>query len=114
MGIIATEPCDYEKYITKGYGLITEDDVIELESLAKKHEDDGNTFKGWIRPGADGSLLTAQLHVCRTICRRAERSCWAVETDNNLPCLYLNRLADILWLLASSNWYYFDKTIPNE
>ena len=102
MGVVATEPADFPKYIEKGYGLVNESDIEQLENLAAEHEKEGNTFRGWIRPGADSSLLTAQLHICRTVCRRAERSCWAVELDGKLPCLYLNRLADLLWLLAST------------
>jgi len=102
MGMMATEPSDFSQYIDKGYGLIRGEDLIDLEKLAASHEAEGNTFKGWIRPGKDGSLTAAQLHVCRTVCRRAERRCWAVEIDIDLPRLYLNRLADVLWLLASS------------
>jgi len=103
MGMIATEPADFSKYVDKGYGLISEEEIISLEEMAQVHEADGNTFRGWIRPGKGGTLLTAQLHVCRTVCRRAERSCWAVEQEGTLTCLYLNRLADVLWLLVSAS-----------
>ena len=102
MGMVATEPEDMAKYVEKGYGTIDEAAIMELEVLAAEQEKEGNTFKGWIRPGKDGSMAAAQLHVCRTVCRRAERSCWAVELDGKVPCLYLNRLADVLWLLASA------------
>ena len=103
MGEFATEEEDYQKYIKKGYGRIQENEVIALETLAAEHEDSGHTFRGWIRPGNDGNQLTAQLHVCRTVCRRAERRSWAIPLPNTAPRLYLNRLADVLWLIASQS-----------
>ncbi len=102
MGIVATEPVDFPQYLEKGYGVVDDADILALEKLAQDQESEGNTFKGWIRPGADNSHLTAQLHVCRTVCRRAERACWQVELSTKAPCLFLNRLADVLWLLASA------------
>lgn len=101
MGEVATEPVDLTRYVEKGYGMVQEEDIISLETLAQEHEETGNTFRGWIRPGEDDSLLTAQIHVCRTVCRRAERRCWALEMESRTVCLYLNRLADVLWLIAS-------------
>lgn len=101
MGEVATIPTDLPLYIEKRYGMVREEDIISLEALAQEHEETGNTFKGWIRPGQDDSLLTAQLHVCRTVCRRAERRCWALDMESRTVCLYLNRLADVLWLIAN-------------
>ena len=100
MGELATAEEDYQRYLDHGFGTIDEQDIIDLELLAQKHEQEGNTFKGWLRPGAD--LLTAQLHVCRTVCRRAERRTWALPLVSRAPSLFLNRLADVLWLLTSS------------
>jgi cob(I)alamin adenosyltransferase len=45
------------------------------------------------------------LHVARTVCRRAERSAWAVvevdgERTGRAPILYLNRLSDLLFILS--------------
>ena len=101
MGEVATEPADLPKYIEKGYGMIQTAEVEGLEALAAAQEKTGNTFRGWVRPGKDDSMLTAQLHVCRTVCRRAERRCWALEMESRLVCLYLNRLADVLWLIGN-------------
>lgn len=101
MGEVATLPSDLQRYIEKGYGKISDEQVSGLETLALEYQEQGNTFKGWIRPGEDDSLLTAQLHICRTVCRRAERRCWALEMESRTTCLYLNRLADVLWLIAN-------------
>jgi len=55
----------------------------------------------FIRPG--GSLAAAQAHVCRTVCRRAERSvvelaeCQAVS---DAARQYLNRLSDLMFVMA--------------
>ena len=45
-----------------------------------------------------GSTAAAQCHVCRTICRRAERRALDLDLKNTLP--YLNRLSDYLFVLA--------------
>ena len=101
MGELATEAEDYPKYKAKGYGTITDEEIAALETLCKTYENAGTTFKGWIRAGQDKDPLTAQLHVCRTVCRRAERRTWAVDLPSRLPSIFLNRLADILWLIGN-------------
>jgi cob(I)alamin adenosyltransferase len=61
-------------------------------------------FQGWATPGA--SSLSAALHLARTICRRAERRVCALQVSGQLPnpemTIYLNRLSDLLWLLAQA------------
>ncbi|MCA1711456.1 MAG: cob(I)yrinic acid a,c-diamide adenosyltransferase [Actinobacteria bacterium] len=57
----------------------------------------------FILPG--GTAGAALLHVSRTIVRRAERHVWALledqpDTTNREPALYLNRLSDLLFILA--------------
>lgn len=55
----------------------------------------------FVIPG--GNPAVAQLHVCRTVCRRAERRAIAVGTDGNPEIVrYLNRLSDMLFILARS------------
>jgi cob(I)alamin adenosyltransferase len=64
------------------------DDVnVELEPL-----------RSFLLPG--GSASAAQLHVCRTVCRRAERRALGVEDANPEVRRYLNRLSDLLFILA--------------
>ncbi|HTR88647.1 MAG TPA: cob(I)yrinic acid a,c-diamide adenosyltransferase [Solirubrobacteraceae bacterium] len=56
-------------------------------------------LRSFVIPG--GTPASAQLHVCRTICRRAERSAIAVGDGANPEVVrYLNRLSDLLFILA--------------
>jgi cob(I)alamin adenosyltransferase len=48
------------------------------------------------------SPVAARLNACRTICRRAERDVFAVENANPQIGRYLNRLSDLLFILARS------------
>ncbi len=52
----------------------------------------------FVIPG--GSPASAALHVCRTVCRRAERRAIAVSDVNPEVVRYLNRLSDLLFILA--------------
>ncbi len=52
----------------------------------------------FVIPG--GSPASAALHVCRTVCRRAERRAIAVTDINPEVVRYLNRLSDLLFILA--------------
>jgi len=57
-------------------------------------------LRSFVIPG--GTPASAQLHVCRTVCRRAERRAIAVADDGANPEVvrYLNRLSDLLFILA--------------
>ena len=56
-------------------------------------------LKSFVLPG--GTPAAAQLHVCRTVCRRAERLAVAVGDDVNPEVVrYLNRLSDLLFILS--------------
>ncbi len=55
-------------------------------------------LRSFVIPG--GSPAAAQLHVCRTVCRRAERRAIAVEDGNPEVVRYLNRLSDLLFILS--------------
>jgi cob(I)alamin adenosyltransferase len=53
----------------------------------------------FVLPG--GTRAAAAAHVCRTVCRRAERILWALGGDDVTPCAqYLNRLSDLFFVLA--------------
>ncbi|HVV00358.1 MAG TPA: ATP:cob(I)alamin adenosyltransferase, partial [Verrucomicrobiae bacterium] len=59
-------------------------------------------LKGWATPGA--TVHAAALDVARTVCRRAELHVWSLKEagalrNEHIP-IYLNRLSDLLWLLA--------------
>jgi cob(I)alamin adenosyltransferase len=56
-------------------------------------------LRSFVIPG--GTPASAQLHVCRTVCRRAERRAIAVGEDGNAEVVrYLNRLSDLLFILS--------------
>jgi cob(I)alamin adenosyltransferase len=55
-------------------------------------------LRSFILPG--GTPAAAHLHVCRTVCRRAERRALTVEGANPEILRYLNRLSDLLFILA--------------
>jgi len=80
---------------------IAEVQVERLESLIDQWEKDLKPLKNFILPG--GSSGAAALQVCRGVCRRAERSVVrlaATESVGSLPIVYLNRLSDLLFVLA--------------
>jgi len=56
-------------------------------------------LKSFVLPG--GSVAAAHVHVCRTVCRRAERLAVACGEDVNAEVVrYLNRLSDLLFILS--------------
>jgi cob(I)alamin adenosyltransferase len=55
-------------------------------------------LRSFVIPG--GSSAAAHLHVCRTVCRRAERRALAVQDANPEVVRYLNRLSDLLFVIA--------------
>ena len=55
-------------------------------------------LRSFLLPG--GTRAAAQLHVCRTVCRRAERRALLVEDVTPEVLRYLNRLSDLLFILA--------------
>ncbi|HEV2060337.1 MAG TPA: cob(I)yrinic acid a,c-diamide adenosyltransferase [Solirubrobacteraceae bacterium] len=55
-------------------------------------------LRSFLLPGGTGAA--AQLHVCRTVCRRAERRALLVEDANPEVVRYLNRLSDLLFILS--------------
>jgi len=55
-------------------------------------------LKSFVLPG--WSVAAAHLHVCRTVCRRAERRALLVEDANPEVVRYLNRLSDLLFILS--------------
>jgi len=55
-------------------------------------------LKSFVLPG--GSERAARLFIARAVCRRAERAVLAVPDTNPLAAVYLNRLSDLLFVLA--------------
>lgn len=80
---------------------IGDSDVLELERAIDRLEGPLPPLRSFILPG--GAPKAAALHLARTVCRRAERSVVTLtrEVAVSSPILkYLNRLSDLLFVLA--------------
>jgi cob(I)alamin adenosyltransferase len=82
---------------------ITQSYVDRLEKACDDFNARLQPLDSFILPG--GSPVAAHLHVARTVARRAERSTWALleaepDTTHALVATYLNRLSDLLFILA--------------
>ena len=81
--------------------LIAEPQVEALERAIDKYEEGPPALRSFVLPG--GSEGAARFHVARCVCRRAERSLVALGAEENLRgelFRYLNRLSDLLFVLA--------------
>lgn len=84
-----------------GIPLVDDTDVAAMERAIDRAEEEVAPLKVFVLPG--GSPLAAQLHVARTVCRRAERRVVALAAESPLRpevVRYLNRLSDLLFTLA--------------
>ena len=82
---------------------IEQDYVDRLEGWCDRYNEELPRLRSFILNG--GTPAAAHLHVARTVVRRAERSAWAAWRDhsdsmNQLAITYLNRLSDLLFILA--------------
>jgi cob(I)alamin adenosyltransferase len=77
--------------------------VTALEQACDQYNQDLPTLRSFVLPG--GTPGAALLHAARTVVRRAERATWAAleahgDTMNPVTAQYLNRLSDLLFILA--------------
>ena len=102
MGELATLPEDLPRYVKDGFPMLTSEMTRRLDATVKEIEAQNVSFKDWATPGATHG--SAALDVARTVCRRAERSVCALhdaaQLSNAEILVYLNRLSDVLWLMA--------------
>jgi cob(I)alamin adenosyltransferase len=90
--------------------------VTAIESEQLEHEIDRmnqelEPLRSFVLPG--GSRLNAELHVCRTVCRRAERIVVTLAAEGasvDVPLKYLNRLSDALFVW--SRWVSHRMGVP--
>jgi cob(I)alamin adenosyltransferase len=78
---------------------VTDKEVRQLEIEMDRMNEDLEPLRSFVLPG--GSRLDAELHICRTVCRRAERDCVALGRVETIPpeaIRYLNRLSDALFV----------------
>jgi cob(I)alamin adenosyltransferase len=76
---------------------VTQEQVDRLEDDCDRFNEPLPELKSFVLPG--GTELSARLFVARAVCRRAERSAIAAGASP-LVCVYLNRLSDLLFILA--------------
>jgi cob(I)alamin adenosyltransferase len=80
-------------------------EITDLDALISTYNAPLPPLQNFVLPGGDA--VAADLHLARAICRRAERACWrhlaphGRDTDVS-GAVYLNRLADFLFVLARS------------
>ena len=102
MGELATAPEDLPRYVKDGYPLVVSEMSAKLGRWVDEIEAQNISSHGWVTPGSN--LHSAALDMARTVCRRAERRVCtlqeAAQLHNAEIIVYLNRLSDLLWLLA--------------
>ena len=83
---------------------VTQEQIEAVEREIDHFNADLDKLRSFVLPG--GSLQAAQLHVARTVVRRAERATWVAlaehsESMNDLTAKYLNRASDLLFVLGA-------------
>ncbi|HMI56561.1 MAG TPA: cob(I)yrinic acid a,c-diamide adenosyltransferase [Gemmatimonadaceae bacterium] len=98
--LLATpDPDKVREYLEKAQ--IGDARIVELERAIDAGEVELEPLRAFILPG--GTVKAAALHLSRTVCRRAERDVLAMSRSETLPpivIIYLNRLSDLLFVLA--------------
>ncbi|MGO9259727.1 MAG: cob(I)yrinic acid a,c-diamide adenosyltransferase [Bryobacteraceae bacterium] len=93
--ILATLPEDVHPKQAR----VTDAEVAQLEAEMDLMNADLPPLRSFVLPG--GSRLNAELHICRTVCRRAERVTVTLGRTESVPpeaVRYLNRLSDALFV----------------
>jgi len=93
--ILATLPADVHPKQAR----VTDADVTQLEREMDYMNEELPPLRSFVLPG--GCRLNAELHVCRTVCRRAERDLVTLAREESAPpetVSYLNRLSDALFV----------------
>src|SRR6266404_8120187 len=102
MGELATAVEDLPRFVKDGFSLVKPEMTARLDQLVQAIEAQKVAMHGWATPGAN--INSAALDVARTVCRRAERRVCQLQEASQLHnaeiIIYLNRLADLLWLFA--------------
>ena len=93
--ILATLPEDVHPKQAR----VTDVEVAQLEREMDRMNEGLTPLRSFVLPG--GCRLNAEIHVCRTVCRRAERDLVALAREESVPpetVRYLNRLSDALFV----------------
>ena len=104
---------DENSEVKKMIPVLSPDDVAFLEHEIDVMNEQLPELKSFVIPG--GNLKASHAHVCRTICRRAERQGWRLAAQHPVDSLdlkYLNRLSDYFFVLARF-FAFLDKDSEN-
>jgi len=105
--ILATLPEDVHPKQAR----VTDAETDQLEHEMDRMNQELSPLRSFVLPG--GCRLNAELHVCRTVCRRAERDLVALSRVESIPpeaVRYLNRLSDALFVW--SRWVCHLALVP--
>ena len=98
---LATQPAAWDRQVDR-VSRVSADMVADLEALLRRLEDAITMPTEFVVPGE--TVVSAALEVARTVVRRAERRAVTLGSEGLIPgphlLPYLNRLADLLWVLA--------------
>jgi cob(I)alamin adenosyltransferase len=103
---------DNESEIAKQMPSIEPGDIDKVEHLIDELNEELPPLRAFVLPG--GELRASYAHVCRTVCRRAERMAWRLHDEfgtNMLAIKYLNRLSDLFFVMAR---YYQNQQADGE
>lgn len=99
-----------------GFELLKAEAVLALDEALAEHNEHLPRLQEFILPA--GTRAASLAHVCRTVARRAERAVVALEGQDTLkdtPRQYLNRLSDLMFVLARVlNRYRTDGTVGDD
>jgi cob(I)alamin adenosyltransferase len=105
--VLATLPEDIGEQMPR----ITPEEVAHLERSIDEYNEHCPPLRSFVLPG--GTRLNADLHICRTVCRRAERLVVALDLEEGLDgdtVAYLNRLSDAFFVW--SRWAAIVAEVP--
>ena len=98
---LGSELATPEDFTYEGMHRMGEDEVTRIERVIDECQKELEPLKSFILPG--GGRISAQLHQCRTVCRRAEREILRLSRVEDLgewPLRYVNRLSDLFFVLG--------------
>lgn len=104
MGELSADDADQDRYLASDFAKLTPAMLAEIDAsiAALENADPPLRFQGWATPGANP--LAAALDLARVSARRAERHLVAILEAGHpvrpLVLQYINRVSDLLWLLA--------------
>lgn len=98
---LGSELATPEDFIHDGTHRMGGEEVTRIERVIDECQKELEPLRSFILPG--GGPISAQLHQCRTVCRRAERDVLRLSRVENVgewPLRYVNRLSDLFFVLG--------------